>query len=126
MPMLPVYYPDAQFVIVEYLRPLLGSMPIGVRIPEVRPDRFVSVRRVGGNASALLDTARVDIYAWDTTDVAAFDTVNAIRRHIAVIGASVDAVADVQEFAGPIPVPDESGQPRWLITYELTLRGSAG
>lgn len=124
MPLLPVTYPDAQLVVVGYLRPLLAPIPVGVRVPEQRPATFVTVRRSGGVAQGRTDHARIDLYAWAASDIAAYDLANAVRRHLAVIGAQDATVAAVQEFAGPIPATDESNQPRWLVTYEISLRGS--
>lgn len=127
MPLLPVTFADVQLVVVGYLRPLLAPVPVGVRVPNPRPAAFVTTRRVGGPRSTVLETARLDLFAWAATDEAGHDLVQDVRRHLSAAPGirAVAAVRDIDEFAGPIPAPDESGQPRWMVTYEFTLRGSS-
>jgi hypothetical protein len=124
--MIPLTFPDAQLVVADHLRPLLGPVPIGVQVPNPRPAVFVTVRRAGGVRDRVTDRPRIDVLAWADTDTAAHDLVGVCRRHLAALpgvrgGVRVTAVA---EFAGPVPAPDPSGQPRWLVTYEITLRGT--
>jgi len=125
--LLPVTYADVQQVLVEYLRPLIDPAPIGVRVPNPRPITFVQVRRIGGVADRLIDRTQVDVLAWAETDPDAHDLVMQIRRHVALMPGvrSGVRVVDVNEFAGPIPAPDESNQPRWLVTFEISTRGAA-
>lgn len=125
--LLPVVYPDAQQVLVEYLRPLIAPVSIGVRVPNPRPTTFVTVRRAGGVADEVVERARVDVFVWAASDEAAHDLAQSIRRYVArmpmdYVGAQVIQTA---EFAGPQPAPDPSNQPRWLVTPEITLRGVA-
>jgi hypothetical protein len=125
--MLPVTYPDAQLVVVAYLRALISPTPVGVRVPETRPEQFVTVRRAGGIATVLIDRPRVDLFAWATKDKDAHDLLMSLRRHLAAMPGERGGVrvTRVEEFSGPIPAPDESGQPRWMVTYEIGLRGSS-
>lgn len=125
--LLPVTYPDSQLVLVEYLRPLIAPITIGVRVPNPRPSTFVTVRRAGGVAEGLIDRARVDVFAWAADDPAAHDLVTQIRRYAAEMRGVRNGVrvVDVEEFTGPIPAPDESNQPRWLVTFEISTRGVA-
>lgn len=127
MPLLPVTFADAQAVTVDYLRPLL-AVGVHVRIPDPRPATFVSLRRVGGVRTALSDPARVDLFAWAGSDEAAHDLLQTLRTHLAVMPGERGGthVLAVDEFAGPVPAPDASGQPRWMCTYEITLRGVSG
>lgn len=127
MPLLPVTYPDAQLVVIDYLRPLLDPVPVGVRVPTTRPPKFVTLRRVGGVADGVVDRPRIDLFGWAASDEDAHDLVLTIRRHVAGMPGVRDGAVVVRcdEFAGPHPAPDESGQPRWLVTFEITLRGVA-
>lgn len=124
--LLPVTYPDAQLVAINYLRPLIAPTTIGVRVPATRPAKFVTTRRAGGVAATLIDRPRIDFFAWAASDEQAHDLLMAIRRHLAAMPGLRGGVrvTDVDEFSGPIPAPDESNQPRWLMTYEIALRGS--
>lgn len=126
MTLLPVTYPDAQLAVVDYLRPLLAPVPVSVRVPNPRPAAFVTLRRVGGQADTLIDQARIDLFAWAGSDSAAHDLAMALRHHLAAMPGLRGGVrvTRIQEFSGPLPAPDESGQPRWLVTYEISLRGS--
>lgn len=125
MPLLPVTFPDVQLLAVAYLRPLLAPVPVGVRVPNPRPGQFVTLRRAGGVRGQVLDMPRLDFFAWAQTDEAAHDLVQEVRRHVVAMRDSHSAVVKVDEFTGPIPEPDESAQPRWMASYEITLRGSS-
>lgn len=123
--LLPVTYPDAELVVVEYLRPLLDPVPVGLRVPNPRPDRFVTLRRVGGTADRIIDTARIDVFAWALTDQDAHDMAMTIRRYLAAMPGTRSGnvrVIRVEEF-GSLPAPDDSNQPRWLVTDDISLRG---
>lgn len=121
--LVPLLYPDAQAVLIGYLAPLVAPVPVHGRIPTTRPATFVQVRRVGGTADGVLDRARLDLWAWADTDERAHDLCMTLRRHVAAMPGS-NRVAAVAEFAGPLPAPDESNQPRWLVSYEVALRGT--
>lgn len=125
--LLPITYPDAQQALVDYLRPLLSPVPIGARVPDPRPSTFVNTRRVGGVADGAVEHARLDVFAWAATDEAAHDMVQNIRRFVARMAFDYGGARVIQtnEFAGPQPAPDPSNQPRWLVTFEITLRGVA-
>lgn len=123
--LLPVTYPDVQLVVIDYLRPLIAPTTIGVRVPTTRPAKFVTIRRAGGVAEGLTDRPRLDLFAWAGSDEAASDLLQALRRHLALLPRAHASVRGVDEFSGPIPAPDESSQPRWLMTYEIALRGSS-
>lgn len=125
--LLPVLYPDAEQTVIDYLRPLVDPIHVGIRIPNPRPNRFLQVRRAGGVADQLIDRARLDVFAWADTEPAAHDLAMQVRRHLAAMPGLRNGVrvTDAAEFAGPLPAPDDSQQPRWLVTYEIALRGTA-
>jgi hypothetical protein len=125
--LLPVTYADAELVVVEYLRPLIDPVPIGLRVPNPRPDKFVNIRRVGGTADRVIDVARIDLFAWALTDQDAQDLAMTLRRYLAAMPGVRGGVrvVRVEEFAGPMPAPDDSNQPRWLVTDDISLRGVA-
>ncbi len=124
--MIPLIFGDSQALAANYLRPLLG-VPVGTRVPSPRPTRFVTLRRSGGLRGVVTDEPRLDFFAWAATDEAAHDLIQDVCRHLAAMPGTRDGVLvkSVDEFAGPIPAPDPSGQPRWLVTWEITLRGAA-
>lgn len=124
--LLPVIYPDAELVVVNYLRPLVAPAVVGLRIPNPRPSTFITLRRIGGTASRLIDTARIDVFTWATKDEDAHDLSMAVRRHLAGMPGIRGGVRVIgtEEFTGPLPAPDDSNQPRWLVTYDISLRGT--
>lgn len=125
--LLPIVFPDAEAIVVTFLRSRLTGTAIHVRVPTSRPPKFIQVRRSGGTAYQLVDRPRIDIYAWAGSDEEAKDLAQLARAHLGDIrgvrsGHSVTAVTD---FAGLSPAPDQSGQPRWFFSVEITIRGSS-
>lgn len=123
----PVLFPDAVAVVGEFLRPLVG-VPVVSRVPDPRPSSFVRLRRLGGlRESIVADRARIDTHYWAETEAGAADLMALCRAHIgAMAGArGSTTVYRVREVGGPQWLPDpESGQPRYAIAFELSLRGS--
>lgn len=122
-----VRYPDATAVMVDFLRPLVG-VPVVSRVPDPRPPAFVRVRRTGGlRQSIVADRARLDVHFWAASEESAVDLMALCRAHILAMGGTRGAttVYRVREVGGPQWLPDpESGQPRYAIAFELSLRGS--
>lgn len=125
--LVPVTYPDAELTVVDYLRELMAPTSIGLRVPSPRPTSFVTLRRVGGTAHRFIDTARIDVFTWAMKDEQAQDMSMAVRRYLAAMPGVRNGVRviDSEEFTGPMSAPDESNQPRWLVTYDISLRGMA-
>lgn len=124
--LLPIVFPDAEALTVTYLRGRLAGTEVHVRIPKTRPPTFVQVRRSGGTAYGPVDRPRLDIFVWAPSDEEAKDLAQLCRAHLGDIrgersGQQVTAVTD---FAGLAPAPDQSGQPRWFFSIEITTRGT--
>lgn len=122
----PLVFHDAEQVLIEYLRTVLElGLQVGVQVPNPRPGRFISVRRAGGVRGVVVDRPRLDVFAWAADDRAALDLLTAVRQHLAAMPGLRGGVriTEVHEFTGPIPAPDESGQPRWLYSVEIAIRG---
>lgn len=124
-------WPDATGLLVDYLSPLLAPVRVAARVPQDSAPRvpLVQVRRVGGVAlPPVRDRARLDVWAWHTTDPDAMTLALAVRGHIwALSGTTLLGVVcyQVAEFLGPQHDDDpESGTPRVWATYELDLRAN--
>lgn len=125
-------YPDVEQVVIEYLRTafigrvevFLAGAVVGNFIPSPRPDRYVSVRRVGGvQVHPTVDLPLVDVQTWAPTWEEAHDLAAWCRAALYTMQLSTP-VYRIRDFTGPTSVPDPlSDQPRYLFTVELAVRG---
>ena len=133
MTILPVVlFDDIELWATGRMRTLLASRSepyatdvyIGNKVPNPRRDRMVIFRRDGGpRTSAVLEAPRLGINVWAKTDQDAGDLARLVA---ALLCASPDGapVCKVTITGGPYAVPDESTQPRFYFTAELTSKGS--
>lgn len=120
-------FPDVAALVVTYLAPIVGAVPVSSRVPHPRPPRFVQVRRVGGTPlTPVRDRPRLDVFAWAPIDPEAMSLALTVRSAIwalsgrTTLGVTVYSVA---EFMGPRQDDDpRTGTPRVWATYELTVR----
>jgi hypothetical protein len=128
-----VLYPDAEQVVIDYLRtqlgqrsePFLSGLILGNFVPSPRPDRFLKVRRSGGISTApTVSKPRIDIEAWAITWADAQD-IAALSHALIYTMQNRTPVRSVTEFLGLTPIQDPlSNQPRYLFTLELAMRGA--
>ncbi|MET0490361.1 MAG: hypothetical protein ABW143_09015 [Acidimicrobiales bacterium] len=124
----PRYFPDAEDWTVAYLLAYFAGTEGGEAItvdssmPTDRPNLMVLVRRDGGTATALRDNARLTLRCWGRTESEAMNLGR--ETYAAVHNAGGDAVADVDDVAGLVRVPDESGQPSVMFTVQIRTRAT--
>jgi hypothetical protein len=131
-----IVYPDAELITVNYLRAAFATRSetyaAGVRVGTVTTNPLVPplivIRRSGGIAEFPRDRPRVDATVWHTSDSAAQNLAQLTRGLLhamrGVVGGTT--VYRVEDFTGPIPIPDpDTGTPRWLLSVELSIRGTA-
>lgn len=103
--------------------PFADDVYVGIKVPNPRRERMVTVRDDGGpRLDVVRKAARIGVNVWATTD----QEVNDLARLVeALLYAAPDGnpVSKVS-VTSPLPVADESGQPRRYLTAELTLKGS--
>lgn len=122
---------DADLWWIVYLRgALVGrteSYAQGVKfdrkVPNPRGDRFVVVRRDGGNVSGVFDRPRVALDVWAKSEQDATDLANLIVA-LALRAPGTSSCVRVEHLSGPNSVADPSGQPRRLCLIEATHRVS--
>lgn len=124
-----VVFPDAALLVIEYLRAELVEVPVGTRIPNPRPPRFVTVQRGGGTRRTVVsDDPILLIESWNTDSGAAHDVAQHCRALLfALEGTVLDdtPIYRVNEIAGPQELPDDtSNQPRYVFTTQIHLRGA--
>ena len=130
-----VIFPDVELWACGAIRAGLGSLYtptpyVGIEVPATRPSIFVTVRRDGGPVEDfVLERPRLSVNCWAMTEDAATllaRRVSAIMRGAASTavegGQTVGYVSGVRQLGGPSPIPD--AQPRRLLTFQLTARGT--
>ncbi|MCX4606991.1 hypothetical protein [Streptomyces mirabilis] len=118
-------------IVRAYLRDALvdrgTDVPVGTRVPDPRPARFIRLERVGGARLDLItDRPRIDVHCWGDSEEAATDLAGLARALLlAMPGWRGVAAYDVAEVGGPNTLPDpESEQPRVAFAVEVSLRGA--
>lgn len=124
-----VIMPDAERVVVDHLNGILTE-PVSTTVPNPRPPVFLVVRRVGGpRLNLVADNAMLTVEAWAPGQTAAKALLALARGHIhAMRGMVVGGVPvyGITETGGPAFLPDpDSTQPRYTMTLQVSMRGSA-
>lgn len=130
----PIVFPDAAALAIGWLGDQLNiygdTAPVRQKVPDPRPDRFVTIVRGGGVRHTLVsDAATLLVECWGETPTDAHDLAQLSRALLlAMQGMVVDDVAvyRIDEVAGPQQLPDPlSEQPRYVFTLSAHLRGTA-
>jgi len=136
-PLRPSYiYPDAEQLVLNYLRPLLANRPetwlTGLKLGNKRPEgssatppgRVLFVRRIGGQPRSHLDLARIDFKCYGKTE---FEAQALAALTFALMQASVNhsGITTVTQFLGLTNAPDDlSNHPRYMFTMEFQIEGT--
>lgn len=119
-----VLYRDIEALVCMFLRkPLLGSIQIGIRIPNPRPNEFIRVLRTGGPKETLVsEAAQITVEAWAQTEQRASLLLSQCR---ALLNAADETIYGVHEFSGPANLPDPlSAQIRYTQSFQVRARGT--
>lgn len=106
--------------LIAYLKRALEGTAVSNRVPEHRPQRFITVERTGGPRTHLWDSPMFAVQAWAPTEVEA----SALADEVAVAildwqASSIVAYSDVRSvYAFPDP---DSRVPRFQLTVSATL-----
>lgn len=116
--------PSAQQAAVSILSASL-PVPVSTDVPERRPERFVTLQRVGGGMqNAVTDRIQMAIQGWDSTQLAAeqlcLDCEAALSAMVCTPFNGV-MIRHFREVTAPLNFPDESGQPRYQALVEFDL-----
>lgn len=107
--------------------------PISSRIPNPRPDQFVTLTRVGGvSDDIVIDNPVLVVEAWAVTEAAAHDLLQQVRTVLLAMPSTqtpTTPVYRVAELAGPAYLPDEDTpndpHERYRMTVQVSLRASS-
>lgn len=117
--------PDAVALVVTYLDGL-HSQRVASEVPNPRPTELIQVRRVGGGGlPPVQDLARLDIFCWSTTSVAAEALGALVRKEMLALARTTTlgvACSRVEETLYRQFDDAETGAYRTLGTYALRLR----
>lgn len=128
-----VLFPDITDRVVAEIQSRLAergdTVPVRTLVPNPRPARFVTVRRIGGaRLNLVADNPTITIEAWGTDEADAHDLCQLARTFVyAMRGTVHDGVGiyRIGEFGGPANLPDPlSDQPRYSCTMTVACRGA--
>lgn len=130
-----VLYPDVETAVVSYLRTALAARPepyasgvtVTNRLPATIPDRAVWVRDDGGpDATAVTKASRIGVNVFTARNKRdeGIDLANLVRALLKAAPGS-GPFTFATSFTGPVAVSDETERPRFYITCELHVRGTA-
>lgn len=120
-----VLFPDVELAVCNALRSTaLGGLPVGIKVPPVRPAEFIRVLRTGGVTETIRsEAAQITVEAWAQTEFRA-SAILAICR--AILSRSEGALFGAKELSGPINLPDPStAQIRYTMSFHIRARGAA-
>lgn len=136
-----VLFPDAVTAVIVGLSAAFVANDEGApavnEVPVPRPDRFLTVRRLGGPRRDLVtDTAQLAFEAWETSMIRAQDFAQLARALVrAMAGTVVDltaldlgrvSIGRIDELAGPHELPDPITElPRYAFSEIVAVRGVA-
>lgn len=119
-------FPDPKAIVVAALKDL--GVPVSTRVPKVRPAAFAIVQLASGAGQIIpaLEEVGITLDVWDNDEMQARSTMerarSILRRTRTVNGEPIYAY---NEWGAPVDLPDESGQPRYTLTFSIRLRSTA-
>lgn len=97
----------------------LTGIPVSTDVPAQRPERFVTVERVGGDETPFVDHPLLVIQCWDVSRVKASFLAQRVKT-LLERATRIPAVARVH-IESMLNYPLDEHSPRYQITAELTV-----
>ena len=122
-------FPDIEKHLTDYLRPLM-TVNVYTRVPDPRPDSYLTVRRNGGQSDFVVDVPTVELFSVAPNDFTgeqtAMETLTTARELLQQLaGTTLDGVTTyrVDEIVGPTRVTDpDTGDPAVMCMFALRVR----
>lgn len=127
-----VVFGDIEVALADHLAAVLAERnadaPVFVKVPTVRPTRYVRVRRVGGpQINRETDKPRVVFECCDALGTDAHDLAALVRGLIKAATPGYIGALWVSDIIDPTLSEDAdpvTGSPRYLVTTELLVTGT--
>lgn len=104
-------------VIIAYLAPLIPDVRVSGDVPNPRPEKLVTVERTGGEAANIVcDYPRLAIQCWASSRAKAAEL--AYKVDDLLLDIDDPSIPDISR-SGLYNFPDEAGNPRYQITYDI-------
>ena len=113
---------NAELIVKQWLEAddALAGYPVSFDVPATRPERFVTVERVGGGSDGVLDSPTIAVQVWETSRWNASDAATRLVKPSLLNLVEHDEIGAI-DILSIINNPDpESGQARYQITLQAT------
>lgn len=116
-------FPDAELLLIDFLKPFVAPVRVVSKVPGTRPDSFVRVWRTGGAAvNRVLDQPLLTVQAWGTD---AWELAGKCRDAIHHHGSEITLLRGLEEVTGPYFDPDPaSNVDRVTFTIQAQIRAT--
>ncbi|MDQ0793560.1 hypothetical protein [Streptomyces sp. B1I3] len=124
-----ILFPDAEGLVIAYLKTKISGVTIATKVPNPRPSKLIKVTRVGGTKLRLnADSPVLAFECWGSTSVEASDLAKYARAYVdAMAGEKVNGVwvFKVREVGGIANFPDpDSDSPRYQFSVAIDTKGA--
>src|SRR5690606_10522532 len=118
-------FADVEAFIIPFIKAVVGSVPVGTKVPNPRPATFVRAFVNGGAAvNRVLERVQITVDCWAPNQPAASALAGQIRS--AFFNSPVhNLVRGVEEVSRPMSTPDEASD-RYRFTIALMVRATRG
>ncbi|MEU3599891.1 hypothetical protein ABZ714_14365 [Streptomyces sp. NPDC006798] len=125
-----IAFPDAEALVIAYLKTKISGVTIATKVPNPRPanGKLIKVTRVGGSKLRLnADSPVLAFECWGLTSIEASDLCRTARAYVnAMPGETVNGtwVFRVREVGGPVFFPDlDTDIPRYQFSAAIDMKG---
>lgn len=106
--------------LIAYLTQRFPGTSVSNRVPETRPQRFITVERTGGQRTHLWDSPMFAVQAWAATEAEASALADEVAN--AILDWQLDPIVAYSDVRSVYAFPDpDSRVPRFQLTVSATL-----
>lgn len=108
---------DIEVTIIKYLSACLPEVSVSGDLPNPRPERAVTLERTGGPEDRIvLDHPTIAIQCWGKTRSEAMELADSVEEYMRQLDDP--GIPEVAK-SGKYNFPDEYGNPRYQLVYDL-------
>lgn len=106
--------------LIAYLTRMLPGTSVSSRVPGLRPQRFITVERTGGQRTHLWDSPMFAVQAWAATEAEASALADEVAD--AILRWQLDPIVAYSDVRSVYAFPDPDARvPRFQLTVSATL-----